>query len=540
MKEFKFFAINLYLIIGLVEFSFSQKLVLKISGDSSSIEIDEELTMMNDYSGDAPHMFDRFGNLVTLKKTIITVPENWSELDLTFKIKENYEKDEKEKTPVINDKNEISFSQLADNVSSVSLLISNTMGTISNGDFKFKLKSEEVTLNFESKEFSPFPFPIFSYTFEKTDINKNHRILLIDGTPRPYSNRGFSLKKFETFDNDSINLKHSKALVSGRSLSVFTKNISLLNLEYIRIAVNGINYTYNAGITYLFDGTFALDSEEEIKKTAKTTALSKTEQETKNKINQDYFALVLEDLKKINELTIEDYQTLQQYQSILLDSAKRKRLDVISLNMVSQIVSFTPNYLNITSFPLTIPNSDEVEISTEVKYKGGLPNSVSSGTFKTTGALSVNVGSAIYFTGLKNNDIYTEPLKVDNQPDELRAVIDEDDQLSVGVGINSEITYRTGSIFRPSVSIGFFIPFEEQITPFFAIGPGISIIDSKVSLSLSYGFAFGKINSIKEKYRDIDLTNLGSSLSNTDLIQGVWSRSWYLGIGVGFNMNSEK
>ena len=540
MKTLKFHSALLLFLVCSIQFTISQTLTIRNLGANNTVfehTADEGLTK---HKGDDPRIFDRIPDIASLKKIIIIVPDNFLQDDLTFQLRTG---DTKDFSAMLPTNGQIKFDNLRNEVNNVEIMLNNSTSTGENNVFKFSIKSHNNSNqdhNSPTIEFTPFPFPIFSYTFEKTDINNNHRILLIDATPRTYSNRGFSLKKFETFKKDSINLKHSKALVSGRSLSVFTKNISLRDLEYIRIAVNGSDYTYNAGVTYLFDGTLALGSEKESGIGKLTSSKNESELKTKDKMNQDYFALVLEDLKNINELIIEDYQKLQQYQSILLDSVKGKRLDLLSLNMVSQIASFTPKYLNITSFPLTIPNSDEVEISTEVKYKGGLPNSVSSGTFKTTGALSVNVGSAIYFTGLKNNDIYTEPLKVDNQPDELRAVIDEDDQLSVGVGINSEITYRTGSIFRPSVSIGFFIPFEEQITPFFAIGPGISIIDSKVSLSLSYGFAFGKINSIKEKYRDIDLTNLGSSLSNTDLIQGVWSRSWYLGIGVGFNMNSEK
>jgi hypothetical protein len=405
-----------------------------------------------------------------------------------------------------------------------------------NGEYmKFIYKIKPSQPNLSTKEFTPFYFPVFSYSFDTTSINKKHRILVIDGTPRGNINRGFNVKKWDSKkDAEKWLLKDANALVTGRSLSVFTKNIGLRNLDYIRVSINGIDYTFNAGVSDLFDSAIDLNVTSGELSNASSSGSTITSQ---NQANQDFFASILNDLNKIHELTIEDFQTLQRYQSVLSDSIKGKRLDPESLLLVSRIISFTPKYLNITSFPLSVPNNDEVTISTEVKYKGGQPITVPSGTYKTNGALSVNVGSAIYLTGLKNNNIYIETIKVNDQLDEQRARIDEDDQLSVGIGINSEITYRTGSIFRPSANFGFFVPFDEDITPFIAIGPGLAIIDHKVSLSLSGGFAFGKINSISERYRDIDLNTI-PNFSELELIQKIWSNSWYFSIGVGFNISS--
>lgn len=522
MKTLISSALTLFLLILATNSAFSQKLTLTLEGTRVNKNGDDLLEI---YKGESANTYDKVPNAIELKKIVIVVPDNWQQEKLIFKI---IPEGGIEVTPTPNGNREIGFSNLGDDVKKVTFRVTKENATILNGNYNFEVRDGE---DINPKDFNPFPFPVFSYSFDETKINKSHRILLIDGTPRNNLNRGFSLRKGNKEDYE---LKHAKALVTGNSLSVFTKNIGLRNLDYIKVSVNGNDYTFNAGVSNLFDSTL------ELKKSSTNPpqlTSDNDQQIEQDKINQGYFTTTLNNLNTLNELTIEDYQILQRYQSALLDSVKGKRLDPTSLSLASQIVSFTPKYLNITSFPLTIPNNDEVTISTEVKYKGGQSNSVSSGTFKTTGALSVNVGSAVYFTGLKNNNVYTESIVVDGEPNELRAAIDEDDQLSVGVGINSEITYRTGSILRPLVSLGFFVPFEEEITPYLATGGGFAIIDKNVSFSVSGGIAFGKINSINERYRDVDLNTI-PNFNELNLIQKVWSSSWYVSIGVGFNLNS--
>ncbi|MCR9015226.1 hypothetical protein [Aquiflexum gelatinilyticum] len=537
MKTLNFLSILFFLFTGTIHLSFSQKLTLRLGSDPATVEHDAD-PILTGYKGN-PRSFDKIPNIDELKKIEIDPKLIISAIpNPSFKIKTNLSDNIQDL--LLND-GKLSFSNLGSNVNYVEFIVNNGSGTLQNNIFKFSINSSSKPVNNTKsapKDFTPFPFPIFSNSFDQTTFNKHHRILIIDGTSRNNLNRGFSLKKGDKKDSTNLLLKDVNALVTGKSLSVFTKNIGLRNLDYIRVSVNGSDYTFNAGVSNLLELASALDPEEELKNLEGLTSEEiKTENEKQNRIAQEYFSSIQNHLNDINELSIEDFQTLQQYQSLLLDSIKGIRLDPTSIVMVSKIVSFTPKYINLTSFPLTIPNNDEVTISTEVKYKGIQPNSISSGTFKTTGALSVNVGSAIYLTGLKNNKVYTEPVIVSGQADELRAVIDEDDQLSVGVGINSEVTYRTGSIFRPAINIGFFVPFDEEITPFFALGPALSIIDSKVSLNFSYGFAFGKINSINERYRDTNLNNI-PNFSELDLIQKVWSKSWYVGIGVGYNINS--
>ena len=64
---------------------------------------------------------------------------------------------------------------------------------------------------------------------------------------------------------------------------------------------------------------------------------------------------------------------------------------------------------------------------------------------------------------LKNNAVYAEQETIDGN-NELRAKMDEENNTSVGIGAVFEASYRTGSNLRPSINIGFFLPFEEEFT----------------------------------------------------------------------------
>ena len=156
------------------------------------------------------------------------------------------------------------------------------------------------------------------------------------------------------------------------------------------------------------------------------------------------------------------------------------------------------------------------------------------GNYRTTGGLGISVGNQIFVTGLKNNPVYTDSVLIDTT-NQLRAFMDDQNQTSIGIGVNAELYWRTGSWFEPTLNLGFFVPFEEDITPFIGLAPGFRIGNGNVKFSGSFGLALGSVNEIKPEYRDTDLTRFGG-LTNDKLAHKVWKSSWVVGFGISFNL----
>uniref|UniRef100_UPI0040475364 hypothetical protein n=1 Tax=Flavobacterium sp. TaxID=239 RepID=UPI0040475364 len=159
------------------------------------------------------------------------------------------------------------------------------------------------------------------------------------------------------------------------------------------------------------------------------------------------------------------------------------------------------------------------------------PYQTKVGQFKTTGGIGFNLGGMFYITNLKNNSVYTKASETTGQ---VRAFMNSDNQSSVGIGLNSEIYFRTGYLVRPTLNMGFFLPFDEDLTPFGAIGPGISIASKKVKFSISWGLAVGKINTIREQYKDVEIDP--TDLTNDQLGEKVWKFGNYFGFGLTYNL----
>jgi opacity protein-like surface antigen len=139
----------------------------------------------------------------------------------------------------------------------------------------------------------------------------------------------------------------------------------------------------------------------------------------------------------------------------------------------------------------------------------------------------------VHVTGLKNHEAYT-----DTSGGKKFARLDKTGKSSVGLGLNVETLYRTGSSFCPTFNVGFFVPFDEDLTPFLVFGPGINIGSKNVSLGITGGAALGKINAISGQFKDRDLTGL--DLTNEQLTQKVWKWGWQVGIGLRFNIATSK
>lgn len=330
--------------------------------------------------------------------------------------------------------------------------------------------------------------------------------------------------------------------VLGASLDILrierTKRIIIkklfINLKTTSLNINGTDYAYADDVGTLYNQVKPKPEGDD------EPGLSGADKEVseKEKSIQNYLDSILQNLKKNEYMNANDMFDLQAYQETLKKSlSNNENLSVAEATTLSKILMWFPEYVSLTPIALTTPDADEVELKVSLQYKGAnKPKEFHVGTYRTSGGLAVGVNSNIYLTGLKNDEVYTETVTIDGE-DELRAVMDDNDQLSVGIGMNSELSFRTGSMVKPTINVGFFIPIgEEDISPYLALGPGISIGTNKVKFSLSGGWAFGKVNKISEKYIDRDLSDF-DNLTNEDLSEKVWKSSWQIGIGLSYNLS---
>ncbi|SDM20972.1 patatin-like phospholipase family protein [Kriegella aquimaris] len=80
--------------------------------------------------------------------------------------------------------------------------------------------------------------------------------------------------------------------------------------------------------------------------------------------------------------------------------------------------------------------------------------------------------------------------------------------LTIAAGLKlREIKEKMDKVI-PTLNLGFFVPFEEDITPYLAFGPGLTFTGDKVKFSFGGGIAYGSVNSIAERFVDVDVTSV--------------------------------
>lgn len=384
------------------------------------------------------------------------------------------------------------------------------------------------------------PLPIFNeYPKDSIlEVSKKNRFLIIDARPNPYKKGNNTLYK-----KRKNKLKKSSGIPVNSSLAVLIKNYSFINIEETSININGTDYAYKEGLSDVYKqlepatGTTGVTPENSPK-----DSLGITPESSPGTSNlYDYLNTISSKLDSTNYMNMNDFQYLQFYQDTLqIATSKMNSLSLQEESIISKIRSWRPEYVSLTPIALTVPDADEVDMTVSLKYKGNTnAKEYNVGTYRTSGGLAVGINSNIYLTGLKNRDVYTDSILVGGK-NELRAILDSNDELSIGIGMNSELSFRTGCMLKPTVNVGFFIPIgEEDLSPFLALGPGFSIGTKKVKFSLSGGWAFGKINTISTRYKDKDLTQY-SDLTKEKLSEKVWKSSWQVGIGLSYNLTNKQ
>ncbi|HLF64185.1 MAG TPA: hypothetical protein VI603_10545 [Saprospiraceae bacterium] len=404
------------------------------------------------------------------------------------------------------------------------------------------------------------PFPRFTTeTVKILRAAERARYLLIDANPdykQKKNNvickwkevdknieRGGDRERAQREEKDTI-LAPVRALPVRGTLAVFLLNYELDNVEEITVSLNGQDYTYEFSTQDLIDnrksdGIVGDDNE------SHRGGVDEELTEGLTHALEVYLSNIKHVLDSYKVLNIEDYFKIQAYQRAVYEIVTHDSVDVATLALVREsvdtILYWSPKYVSLTPIAHAIPNADEVKVTVTVGYHNESDEEFDIGTYRTWGGINFSLGSSLYVTGLTNNDVYVDSVTIDGDPSssELRATLDSTNTSSVGIGLNSEIYFRTGELVVPTLNLGFFVPFEEDISPYAALGLGMSFMDKNVKFNLSGGVALGKINTIVDRYKDRDLSGY-SDLINEDLVQKAWDQSWYISFGVSYNLNQEQ
>ena len=410
---------------------------------------------------------------------------------------------------------------------------------------KEKNSKEDIKTSAEVQSLNFLPIPVFENSHKyTTNDNEKTRYLILDCNPNiVYKQNNVLYKRKTKFTpkNDNVIkfdevLENSKFINVNSSISVLVKNYNLQTGERINVSLNGKNYEYDYDTKNLFSFKIA----DTITKISKNTLHDKTSDTTKpSQVGQTYSFITkylnttYKTISKNQSLNINDMYLVEDYKASLLNLVKKyiDTLDFATMEALGKIIYWSPEYISLTPIPVEIPETDEVNIKATIT-KNGKPTEISVGTYKTRGGMSLNLGSLFYITGLVNNEIYTKEVQV-NDTSELRAFTDSTSKVSVGIGLNAEIYFRTGRLFKPTINLGVFVPLGQELVPYLALGPGFVVGNKDVKFSLNGGLAFGQVNEISKRYQNVDLTNVTEL---TSISQKVWKPSWYIGVGVSFNL----
>lgn len=430
--------------------------------------------------------------------------------------------------------------------------------------FKFKycasknefIRDGEDCTNEENrkKKFSDItdiPIPHFeSKSKDEFLYHCTNRYLFVDAHPDPFFKRNNSLykriKSAPTVTGADANrtirkqFRKARSIPVNGSISVFIRELNFEDLENLSVSINSIDYSFDKDVSYLIAKLKEAKDQDEktdgdIEPAAKIEGASIS--------RKTYLQAVKDIFDALEYLNINDLYVVEAFKETLQGTIENEE-NKIELSeeehiLYSYILSWYPEYTSITPIAMTIPDSDEVDIFVSIKNKSNSsPKVYKVGTYKTSRALSVSVGGTVFITDLKNNNVFTQSFKDSlGVVDSIIARIDST-KTSIGIGMNSELMFRTGSWFRPSLNLGFFVPFEEELNPFLTFGPGISIINKRVKFSISTGLTYGKINDIASRYKNQNIVDL-ENLTNESISEKVWKRGWYYSLGISFNISDK-
>ncbi len=336
-----------------------------------------------------------------------------------------------------------------------------------------------------------------------------------------------------------VNLTEKRYLRSGMSISILGTNFPNYPIEVVTVSVEGEEYSYSQDVQSLYDMVKPSEAESDSNGSKPTKGDDGNGNRDGKNALSNYLKTVASTLT-YDHLNLDELLTLQAYQKKLKEEVEKLGVGKLGPKEwadYTKIISFIPPKIGLTPVPQVVPDADEVEVKMAIRKQGDTTDKeYNLGTYRVRGGLAISVNASLMVTGLYDGEVYTDTLGV---PGELRAELEKpENALTVGIGTNAEMAWRTGRLFRPTLNLGFFIPLgEEDIEPYISFGPGFNIGTSKVKFSAFGGIAAGKVTDIKPRYMDRDLSAV-TDITNTDLSHKVWKLGWMAGIGLSFNLKN--
>ncbi|GEM_PF-4168592 len=382
----------------------------------------------------------------------------------------------------------------------------------------------------DTSEDPHFPiFPVLSPPEDFEEKSNKDRILIIPSPSDIDNLKGVRLQKAKSRSETNF-------LPVGGYVSVYTKNFNYYNVKEITISQNGRDRNYE------FDLKSIYSPDEEEKKTDDKESLLPDPTDSleffppwpKDDFISQQLKAIEGELKNLNNgINIQDFRAIQAFKDSLRSYSVNNGNNLSTprySTLYSSIMRWQPTYVAITTFPKQVSDNDILTYTIEVKSKDDKEYKEEY-TYNTSRRLSVSVNNHLFFTKLVNRTAYRDSISDDTK---VVAAL-EDKDWSVGIGAGAEVSYRTGGMLRPTVLAAFFVPFEEDIIPYFALAPGLSFGTGKVKLSFSAGWAFGKVNSIKDRYKGVDISDITDLEAN--VIEKRWKSDCVYSFGLSYNLN---
>jgi hypothetical protein len=372
-------------------------------------------------------------------------------------------------------------------------------------------------------------FPIMKYKEPKGEAYKKDRAIIINTPYSPSKTAGLELRKFTTNSNS----EKAYAIPVNSIDSFYVRNLNYYNIKKIKVEQSGENYSFEFNLKSLYDG--AKDDSDKPQE-----GQPNGEEESSNLVSPTDDSIQSELLKvknnfiKLKDINLEYLLVIKAYKdSLRLFYSKNQDLFTNDDNkkIYEEILSWQPEHVAISTTPFQAPDKDLVKYS--IEYTRNDNSTIENEyTFRTTKGWAVSVNNQLFFTKLVNQSVYRDSIQVGDKK-EVRAKL-EDKDWSVGIGAGAEVSYRTGTSLRPTLTASFFVPFEEDIIPYFGFAPGISVGSKNVKLSLSCGYAFGKVNAIKSRYLNKDISNI-LDLENS-IVEKRWKKDLLFSFGLSYNL----
>ena len=370
------------------------------------------------------------------------------------------------------------------------------------------------------------------------NTSKRNRYLVISNSSESNIAADVYKKSNEAIEQWYRSAKYAKGFHRYSKVKVFIKNPNLEEFTSISISIEGTDYTYESTIQDFFNSFNSTEEIAKVKPEADSNDRKSNDIENDENIARVYNYLVDVEakLQQHTSMTIEDAAKFIAFQEELSNSLKQFKLDESVSELAQHILGFRPTYIALTDFPLSAKDADELTfvIKTNKTDDPEKEEVYNIGPYPISGGVSATAGASVYFTNLSNRAAYADSVSTATGK-EYRAFLQESGKVNIGIGANIDFVFRSASPINFLASLGFFVPFEEDITPYVAPGIGVAYASSKVKITVSAGPAFAKVNVLNPRYADRDLSGL--NLTNENLTLQQWQTGWQIGLGFSYNLS---